>query len=625
MDDEPDRLGWVWRLLGSLWRLLDRARRTALNLLFLLILCGLVAAALAGRPKVPASAALVIDPRGPIVEQLTGNPRDRLLSGLAGSGPRPETLLKDLLDAIRLGKDDKRVKALVLDLGEMGGAGLSKLQELRAAVLDFRKAGKKVIAAADDYGQAQYYLAAQAEEVFLHPLGMVLLDGFGGFRRHYKEGLDKFGVEMHVFRVGEYKSAVEPYLRNDMSPETREALLDVYGDLWRSYVADVAAARKLDPAEITALIDALPDRLRAAGGDFARLAKEARLVDTLAPRDEVKKRLIALVGEDKKAKSYNRISFRDYLEAREGDRPGAGGSGDAVAVVMARGEILDGTRPPGSIGGDSTAALVRRAREDESTKAVVLRVDSPGGSAFASDVIRRELELVQAAGKPVVVSMSSVAASGGYWISTASDEIWASPNTITGSIGIFGLFPTVEKPLAGYLGIHVDGVGTTKLTDAVRPDRALGPEIAAAIQLSVDHGYEEFLTRVAKARKMTREQVDRIARGRIWSGDDAKRLGLVDRLGGLPEAIESAAGRAKLAKGYRVVYVEKERGLKDRLVAGLFSAAARLARGAGLRDEAETPGRPSTVEGALRALEEDLGRLALWNDPKGLYAHCLCE
>jgi len=616
--------GWFWRLLGGLWRLLDGTRRAAVNLLFLLIAIALVGAAFAGKPRVPGSTALVIDPRGPIVEQLSTSPRDRLLGGLSGSGARQETLLKDLLDAIRAGKDDARVKALFLDLDRMGGAGLSKLQDLRAAILDFKKSGKKVVAAADEYGQPQYYLAAHADEVFLHPMGLVLLEGFGGYRRHYKEGLDKLGVEMHVFRVGEYKSAVEPYLRNDMSRETKEALLDVYGDLWRSYLADVAAARKLAPDDVAAMADGFTERLRAAEGDPARMAKDGRLVDRLAPRDEVRKRLIALVGEDKKTHSFNGISFRDYLDAKGGDRTGASGRGDAVAVVVAKGEILDGTQFSGWIGGDSTAALIRKARYDEQAKAVVLRVDSPGGSAFASEVIRRELELTQAAGKPVVVSMGSVAASGGYWISTASDEIWSNPNTITGSIGIFGLFPTVEKPLAKYLGVHVDGVGTTKLTDVLRPDRALGPEIAEALQLGINHGYEEFLARVGKARKMTREQVDKIARGRIWSGEHAKQLGLVDQLGGLAEAIESAAKRAKLAKGYRVAYVEKEEGFKEMLLSGLFSSATRLGRALALPTAAEPPARPSPVERTLRALRDELGRIALWNDPNGLYAHCLC-
>jgi protease IV len=624
MSYERQPPGFFWRFLGALWRTVDALRRFTVNLLFLLIVVALLAAAVAGRPRVPSSAALVIDPKGAIVEQVSASPRERLLGGLTGSTGPQETLLKDLVDAIRAGKDDVRVKALFLDLDQMGGASMSKLQDLRAAILDFKKSGKKVIAAADAYAQAPYYVAAQADEVFLNPLGMVLLEGFGGYRRHYKEGLDKFGIEVHVFRVGEYKSAIEPYLRNDMSPETKEALLDVFGDLWRSYLADVAAARKLEPAALQASIDGMPDRLRAAEGDFARLAKEQKLVDTLAPRDEVKKRLIALVGEEKKTQSYNRISFRDYLLARGGDRFGASGGGDAVSVVVAKGEIFDGTRAPGSVGGDSLAALIRKARQDVKTKALVLRVDSPGGSVFASEIIRRELEVTQAAGKPVVVSMGGLAASGGYWIATASDEIWASPNTITGSIGIFGFYPTFEKPLAKYLGVHVDGVGTTPFTDPIRADRALAAPVAEALQLSINRGYEEFLERVGKARKMTRDQVDKIARGRIWSGEDAKKLGLVDELGGLSDAIEAAARRAKLAKGYRVVYVEKEQGLREMVLSGLFDEGARLVRVLSLSSEPAPAPRLSPVEKALVGLEDDAARAARWNDPRGVYAHCLC-
>jgi protease IV len=622
---ENERPGLFRRLPRGIWRVIDSTRRVVVNLIFLVIVAALIGGALGGRPKVPASAALLIDPRGPIVEQLTGSPRDRILSGLTGSGEvAQETLLKDLLDAIRAAKDDARIKILFLDPDRMGGAGMSKLQDIRAAILDFKKSGKKVIAAADEYTQGQYYLAAQADEVFLHPLGSVILQGFGGYRQFYKEGLDKLGVEVHVFRVGEYKSAVEPFLRNEMSPETKTSLLEVYGDLWRSYLADVAAARKLQPEDIAASIDQVAARLRAAGGDFARMAKDAKLVDTLAPRDEVRKRLIALVGEDPKTKSYNRISFRDYLLSKGGDRTGASGRGDAVAVIVAKGEILDGTQPAGTIGGDSTAALLRKSRQDEKVKALVLRVDSPGGSAFASEVIRRELELAQQAGKPVVVSMGSLAASGGYWISTASDEIWANPNTITGSIGIFGLFPTIEKPLAKYLGIHVDGVGTTRLTDALRLDRPLAPEVAEMFQLGIDHGYEEFLARVGKARKMTREQVDKIARGRIWSGEHAKGLGLVDQLGGLPDAVASAARRAKLAAGYRVLYVEKEQGFREMLLTSLFSSATALEGAAGLRRDDDPPWRSSPLERTLRGLEDELSRMARWNDPKGFYAHCLC-
>jgi protease IV len=525
-------------LLGRLGRFVDGLRRLVLNALFLGILVALAVAAWTARPRVPDGAALVVKPQGTIVEQLAAtDPLQRLAGGsLPGSGAK-ETLLKDLLDAISAAKDDARIKAIHLDLNDMGGTGLTKLRDLRAAIAAFRESGKKVVAYADAYAQAPYYLAAQADEVFLHPEGVVLLEGFGRWRNYYREGLDRYGIQMHVFRVGEYKSAVEPYLRNDMSPEAREQAADFYGDLWRMYLEDVAAARGLRPEDLTSLVETLPERLRAVSGDTARMTLDAKLVDTLAHRDEVRKRMIELVGEDKKTKSFRQVGVAAYLRARGGDRAGARGRGPAVAVVVAKGEILDGAQPAGTIGGDSTARLLRRARENDAVKAVVLRVDSPGGSAFASEVIRRECVLVREAGKPLVVSMGSVAASGGYWIATASDEIWAAPETITGSIGIFGIFPTMDKALARYLGVHADGVGTTRFSDAMRPDRPLDPAVADVVRQVIDRGYEEFLERVGEARKMSRERGGP-PRARARSGAARTR-------GGSPSWTSSAACRRR--------------------------------------------------------------------------------
>ena len=611
--------------LTRVLRGLDGLRRFLINVLFFGLLAGLLIASLSGRPTVPNGAALVLNPRGTIVEEVASvDPVERFVSrGTSTSAVASETLLRDLLDALRLAKDDARIKAVFLDTNEMAGAGLSKLRDLRAALADFKKSGKKVIAYGDDYFQPQYYLAAQADEVYLHPLGMVLLEGYGRQRNYYKEGLDRFGIEMHVFRVGEYKSAVEPYLRNDMSKEAREMSLDTYGDLWRDWLADVAEARKIAPDAITEMVEGLPDKLRAANGDMATLAEREHLVDTIAPRDEVRKRLIALVGEDKEQHSFKQVGFATYLKAKGGNRDGASGRGKAVAVVVAKGVILDGTQPAGSVGGDSTARLLRRAREDESVKAVVLRVDSPGGSAFASEVIRRECELVRQAGKPLVVSMGSLAASGGYWISTASDEIWAAPETITGSIGIFGVFPTIHKPLAKYFGIHTDGVGTTRFSDVLRPDRPLDPAVADVVRQAIDNGYEDFLKRVGEARKLTRAQVDAIARGRIWSGEDAKGLGLVDQLGGLQAAIESAATRAKLEKGYRVWYVAKEKSFREQLLEMLTAGVTTFAGEAELARE-EPALSPFSVASSLRRIEREVREAARLNDPRGIYAHCFC-
>ncbi|MBK9373250.1 MAG: signal peptide peptidase SppA [Holophagales bacterium] len=613
------------RVFSGLGRGLDQSRRVFVNVLFLVLVVGLLAAALAGGPKVPKGAALVVAPKGNLVEQVAARSPQDLVAGLAGSGRAEETLLKDVLDALAAAKDDARISAVYLDLDEMGGAGMTVLEDAAAALRDFRTSGKKVIAAGDAFDMRGYYLAAQADEVLLNPDGMVLIEGFGRYRTYYREGIDRLGITWNVFRVGEYKSAVEPYLRNDMSPEAKEADLEWLGDIWRAYLASVSKARKTTPEALTAFIEGMPELLKATGGDTAKIALEAKLVDKLAARDEVRKRMIALAGEDEKSKSFKQVAMADYLEALGSDRPGAKGKGDKVAVVVAKGEIVDGSAGPGRIGGDSTAALIRKARQDEKVKAIVLRVDSGGGSAFASEVIRRELQLAQEAKKPVVVSMGSVAASGGYWIATSSDEIWASPETITGSIGIFGMFRTIEKPLAKYLGMHVDGVGTTSWAGALRIDRELQPRVGESIQQMINHGYEEFLVRVGKARRMSRDDVDRIARGRVWSGADAKERGLVDKLGGLQDAIASAAAKAKLGKTYQVTYVEKEQSLKERLMASLSVRATRIAAAFGTT-LAPSP-EPAAGAGAaiLRAVADEADRLSVWNDPRGIYAHCFCE
>jgi protease-4 len=613
-------------LLSRLLRGLDGLRRFLVNVLFFGLLVGVVFAAFSGRAKVPDGAALVVHPEGTIVEQLSGgDPIQRLVAESAGVGSvAKETLLKDLQDAIHAAKDDKRIKALYLDVDDMSGAGMTKLRDLRAAILDFKKSGKKVVAYSDGMMQGQYYLAAQADEVYLHPQGAVLLYGVGRWYNFYKEGLDRYGIDMHVFRVGEYKSYTEPFTRNDMSPEAREMTLDVFGDIWRDYLADVAASRKLRPEDITGWIESAPDKLRAAGGDPAKMALDARLVDKLAQRDEVRQRLIALVGENEEKKSFRQVGVAEYLQAKGGDRTGSTGKGNAVAVIVAKGDILDGNQPAGTIGGDSTARLLRRAREDDAVKAVVLRVDSGGGSAFASEIIRRECELVRKAGKPLVVSMGSVAASGGYWVATSSDEIWAAPETITGSIGILGMYATIDKPLAKYLGVHTDGVGTTRFSDAVRPDRPMDPALADMAQQYIDNGYRDFLSRVAQARKMTPEQVDKIARGRVWSGEDAKGLGLVDQLGGLDKAIESAAKRAKLEKGYRVWYIEKEKSFRERLVSMLAAQTLDVATSAGWIKESSPSASALSVAGRLRGLQAEVERISRWNDPRGVYALCLC-
>jgi protease-4 len=464
------------------------------------------------------------------------------------------------------------VKVLALDLNRMAGGGLSKLQDLKLAIESFKKSGKPVVAFSDIYFQPQYYLASLADEVFVHPMGMVLLQGYGGYRRYYKEALDKIDARWNVFRVGEYKSAVEPYLRSGMSDEAREARREWLGDLWNSYRGDVAAARDLEPAVLESYVDEFHLRLEAHGGNGAQLALAEDLVDRVAARDEVRARLIELAGEDEDSGSFKQIGPLSYLAATEGTkREGEG----VVGVVVAKGAILDGSQPPGTIGGDSTAALIRSLREDDDVKAVVLRVDSPGGSAFAAEIIRREVELTREAGKPVVASMGSVAASGGYWISMSADQIWASESTITGSIGIYAMIPTFERSLEK-IGVRIDGVGTHPLAGAARIDRDLPPEASTAMQLLIDQGYRDFITKAAEGRGMEVDEIDRIARGRVWSGQDALDLGLVDHLGGLDQAIAAAAELAELEDDHKIRFVEEQPSRREQLLSWFLLQARPL-------------------------------------------------
>jgi len=615
MTEKPK--GAVRRVFGALYRGVDASRRFTFNVLFVIVVVLLLGWLLSDSgPEIPDPAALVLAPEGEIVEQLSGDPFDRALGELTGS-EEPETLLRDLLDAVTAAKDDDRIQALVLDLNAMSGAGLSALRELRWAIEDFKSGGKKVIAAADGYGQSGYYLAATADEIYMHEMGLVMLPGYGRYRTYFKDGLDRLEVDVNIFRVGEYKSAVEPFLRNDMSDEAKEANLEWLGDLWSDYLTEVSTARGMTREELQSAVDRFLEVLREERRT-STAAQRLGLVDEVGNRDTVRDRLIELVGENDEGTSYAQIGHEAYLSTLDA-RPSQPSGSEQVAVIVARGTIVDGSAPPGEIGGDSTARLIREARQDDSVKALVLRVDSGGGSAFASEVIRREFELARAEGKPVVVSMGSVAASGGYWISTASDEIWAHPTTITGSIGIFGLFPTYQKPMAKHLGMRVDGVGTTPLAGALRLDREMAPELGEAIQLMIEEGYEDFLERVAEARDMTPEEVDEIARGRVWSGEDAHELGLVDQMGGLEQAIASAAERAGLEEGYGVRYMERELSFREQLMVDL------MARAGALFGSTEQLRTPTVQHRFVDFLAEQTELLRTLNDPNGVYAHCLCE
>ena len=606
-----ERTNPLLRIFKGIWGAIDATRKVAVNLLFLVIVVVLLTVVFSSdEPEIADATSLVIAPQGQLVEQLSAKGIEQMIDEARGTAT-PETLLKDVIDTIEAAKEDDRVKVLVLDLSGFGGARLTKLQDVGEALIDFKSTGKKIVATADQYGQDAYYLAAHADEIITHSMGAVVLEGYGRYRMYYKEGIDKLGLDVHIFKVGTYKSAVEPYIRDDMSEYAKEANSEWLGDLWRIYLEDVAAARGTTPESLNDYAQDFPRLMEEANGDTAKAALDFGLVDLALTRVETRDHLIELVGEDDDTHSYNKIAFSEYLKTVDDDRFGRKAKGDRVGIVVARGTILDGTQPAGKIGGDSTAALIRQARNDDDVKAIVLRVDSGGGSAFASEVIRRECEAARADGKPVIASMGSVAASGGFWISTSTDQIWAHPTTITGSIGIFGMIPTYQRPLAEHLGIHVDGISTAPLA-GVRLDRELPPEIGDVIQLIIEKGYREFLQRVADSRGMTTDEVDQVAQGRVWSGTDAYELGLVDHLGNLDDAVRAAAELAELGDDYAVTYIEKEEEFKDKMIRQMMTQAL-VATG-----QAAPTATP--LDEMLVQIEQAAVDFAALNDPNHAYA-----
>ncbi|HEX3396721.1 MAG TPA: signal peptide peptidase SppA, partial [Steroidobacteraceae bacterium] len=602
---------------GLIWRILEGIRKV-LHLALLLIIFGFVLAALhTSVPIVPRSAALVIAPQGELVEQLSGDSVRRAL-GEASGGPDPETLLRDVTDAIAAAKSDSRIKLIVLDLDELSAAGLSKLQEIAAALRDFRASGKRVIAMGDSFSQAQYYLAAQAGEVYLDPMGEIAVHGFSYYRMYYKDAIDKLEIDSNVFRAGTFKSYTDQFSRSDMAPSEREETSLWLESLWNAYTQDVTHARSLPATALKDYIAAQPASLQAVNGDMAKMAVQRGLVTALKSRRQVADDLKGLVGEDDNNHSFNGIGMNQYLAAVRSKHALKSKSDSKVGIVVASGEIFDGRQLPGKIGGESTSDLLREARFDNAVKAVVLRVDSPGGSEFASEKILREVQALRKAGKPVVVSMSTYAASGGYYIAAAANQIFASPTTITGSIGVFSYIPTFQRSLEK-LGVKVDGIGTTPLAGDMRIDRALGPVTKQVLQASVDHAYQQFLRRVADGRKKSVEDTDKIAQGRVWAGVDAQRIGLVDRLGGLKDATDAAAKLAQLGSDYDVDYIETELSLREQLLMQIRSQAVRVAQLTGLI------GERNDIERLLDPLLEQARIIARLKDPRGLYSYCWCR
>jgi protease-4 len=605
----------IGNIFRGLWHGLTMARLVIGNLIFLVLIVFFFSVIFYDSEQaLPDEAALVLSLQGDIVIQKT----QTVLSGsLFGEPVRQETLLKDIIDAIDYAGNDTRIQVLVLNLRDMGGAGISKLQYIGEALIRFKETGKEIIAAGDFFNQGQYYLAAHADRIYVHPMGGVFLTGFGLYRQYFKTALEKLLIQFHVFRVGTYKSALEPFLRDDMSQYAKEANLAWLTVLWDTYKGRLAEMRGLDPQGIDDYINNISRHLAKVEGDTARLALNYGLVDELKTRDQVRDELIQLVGEDEETHTFKQIQLDEYLEVIRPELMQTDPAKAKIGVIVARGVILDGSQPAGKIGGDTLSGLIRKARRDDNIAAIVLRIDSPGGSALASEVIRNEIALTRQAGKPVIASMSSMAASGGYWISSAADEIWASPATITGSIGIYGAFVTLEKSFDS-LGIHSDGVGTTQLAGAFDPARPLNPVVADSMQQMIENNYRRFIQLVAEGRRLEPQDVEKIAQGRVWAGKTAQELGLVDKFGSLDDAVQSAADLADVEE-YDVLYVEQDLTAREKLVRRLNRFLSRAFSSA--LDQVTHP-----VVQLYGNFGRDLERILELNDPRGIYAYCMmCE
>ncbi|MDP5135542.1 signal peptide peptidase SppA [Rheinheimera baltica] len=615
--------GPIRRLFSTLSRIYRGFRSIILNLLFIVIVAVLAVSIFSGDDKVevPPTAALILNLTGDLVEEKRwADPIATAINeSLGGQEESPEVLVSDVVNVVKKATKDNRIQAMVLDLSMLGGGSLDKMKLIGSAIEDFKAAGKKVFAFGGYYGQGQYFLASYADEIHLSPMGAVILEGYGSYPMYYKNALEKLKINTHVFRVGTYKSAVEPFLRNDMSDAAKEANIAWLTELWNNYKSQVAARRGFDVTNFDETYAALLEKLQAAEGDLSQYALNAGLVDHINTKEAFRRNLVAIVGENDEH-TYNHVTFDDYADlvipAQQFDNPLT----DKVGVVVARGVIVDGQAKAGSIGGDSTAALLRQARHDDKIKAVVLRIDSPGGSAYASEVIAQEIRLLREAGKPVIASMGSVAASGGYWIAAPTNEIWAAPTTITGSIGIFGLLHTAENVLPT-LGLNVDGVGTTELagmSGGLPLFKGLDDKAKDLFQLLIERGYTEFLTMVGENRNMSVTDVDKVAQGRVWTGSKALELGLVDKLGTFDDAVKAAAEKAGLSQ-YDVKVVKQSLTPSEQMIKELLGEA----KAQGWLPQTHVSPEQKLLGKFTQQLKQDFVLLNQFNDPNGVYSYCV--
>ena len=601
------------RFFSGIWRVITRIRLALSNILFLAMIAFIYFVYVGGAPEpLPDKAALLLNMSGTVVDQKSEvNPLQALLG--PPSRDDHEVLLRDVIEAIDYAAQDPAINALVMELDSLGRLGISKTQEIVDALGAFRKSGKPIVAVGTYYTQGQYLLASHADTVIAHPLGGVALEGYSSYHNYFREALKKISVNVHVFRAGDHKSAVEPFMRDDMSPAEKELTSRWLNNLWGQYTATVETQRELKPGMVDHYVNNFAQLLQDQGGDAAQTALQWGLVDKLLTRSQGNDFLVELVGASDDDGLYEAVVFERYVARKRPLSLGSSNS-DRVAVITAEGTILPGEQPPGSIGGDSLARLIRGAVEAEGVKAIVLRINSGGGSMFASEIIREQVVYARNMGLPVVASMGAVAASGGYYIAADADEIWATPSTITGSIGVFAAFPTFEE-LLQRVGIYTDGVGTTDLAGSMRADRPLNPQLEAALTSGVAFAYKSFVQIVAEGRDMSVAEVDPLAEGRVWSAPDALKAGLVDSLGSLDDAIAAAAARAGL-ESYEVQYLEMPISARDMLM-------KQLANSVGSLHVLTQSAASSALSDLLGPMQEAAKELGSMQDPGYLYMRCV--
>lgn len=606
--------GFFRRFFGSIGSTITFCRNTLMNIFFLLFLILLIVAIGSSAPKpLPEKFALRIAPSGVLVDQRSYIDTASLL--LRDEKEESETVVRDVVDAINHAADDKRINTIVLELDGLRGGGITKMSEIGQALQAFKAKEKHILAVSDNYSQDQYFLATYADEIYLHKMGEVQLTGFGRYITYYKTALEKLGVNVHVFRSGKYKDYVEPFLRDSMSDESREHNAQWLNSLWAQYTKVVETQRKLPEGSLTKLINNLDTKLAEVKGDSAQLALNEKLVDKLVSRNEIDNLLIEKFGKSDDGDFYNAVGVHSYLaDVNTHKLP----KGNQVGLIVASGTIQDGHQQEGSIGSENFVDILRSVQEDESIKALVIRIDSGGGSAFASEIIRAEIEALHKKNIPIFISMGSVAASGGYWMATAGDEIWATPTTITGSIGVFGAFPTIENSLQK-IGLNTDGISTTELGGALSIERPLAPKMNSVIQSGVDHTYQSFLKLVADARKKDITEIHEIAQGHVWTGAKAKEIGLVDNLGTLNDVIAAVAAKADL-KDYSVKLITEKLSPKEEFIRKLVGEDAKVFIPKSLLKPLVDL---NSVQQELSPLLKPLMALQKMTDPQGVYASCL--